>query len=483
VLNAPSENDAHVPLCVDLDGTLIRSDVLWESFVELWRRPRDAAQAVVAFLSGGKARFKTAVALAVPTDPAALPYRQDLLEFLQDERKNGRDVVLATATHKLNAERIASHLGVFTRVFASEDGVNLRGDTKRAVLEKAYGPKGFDYAGDSVVDLPVFSSARRSLLVSPSASLARRVAAAGTVERVFPRKPMSLFMVLRAMRVHQWAKNILIAVPLLAAHRVWDLGAWGQLALAFVAFGVVASGTYIFNDILDIRADRAHTHKRRRAIAAGDLQIPSALLLAGGLVALGFTMAATVLGRWFTVFLAIYMVLTLSYSLYLKQRLLVDVLGLSFLYMVRILAGSAVTGVMPSEWLLTFSLFIFVSLAFLKRVIEVTGNPQSSSSRSYAAVDMDTMRIVGVGTGLLAVLVFALYINNPEVRNLYRLPEALWMICPLMLYWIARIWFMAARGEVHHDPVVFALLDKRSYVIGLMVVAVAYFAKVGIGVR
>src|SRR5258708_12145282 len=477
----PTGNEPPVPLVVDLDKTLIRTDILWESVVQLWCSPVLALRAIVASVLHGKAAFKTAIAEKITIDPATLPYREDVLEFAKSQHAMGRDVILATATHRINAQRIANHVGVICRVFATEGGINLSGIHKRAGLESAYGKQGFDYVGDGRNDLAIFSVAREALLVDPSSSLLRRASAFGNVSRVFSEKRLDVKVVARALRLHQWTKNVLLAVPLLLAHMVLDLSAWISVVIAFCGFSLVASATYLINDLVDLQSDRTHPQKRFRPLASGRLAIPTGLILAIALGLVGFVLAIVFLPSGFVAYLVVYVTLTLSYSLDLKRRLFVDVLALAVLYTLRILAGGAAIGVGVSEWLLMFSLFLFISLAFLKRAIELKGDENNARvfGRGYFPVDLEIIRVIGVSSGLVSVLVLALYINSPAVSQLYRSPQILWLMCPLLIYWIARIWFLARRGIVDHDPVVFALFDSRSYFVGACGVVIVLLAKLG----
>ena len=478
----PISDRRPVPLCVDLDETLIRTDTLWESVIQLWRTPVVALRALTALLLDGKAAFKKVLAEAVTIDPAALPYRDDVLEFVRLEHAKGREVILATAAHRIVAQRVADHLGMFRKVFATEDGLNLSGVHKRAALEAAFGKRGFDYVGDSRKDLPVLAAAREALLIDPSRTLMKKASAAGNVSRVFSGKQATMTLVARALRLHQWAKNILLAVPLLAAHRVTDHHALTSIAVAFLGFGLVASATYLVNDLVDLQSDRRHAQKRFRPLARGQLTIRAALILAVLLGSLGFVLSIAFLPSGFVAYLVAYVALTLGYSFGLKRRLLVDVLALAVLYTLRILAGGAAIGVVVSDWLAMFSLFVFLSLAFVKRAIELKTSAGTApiSGRGYMPVDLETISIIGVSSGLVSVLVFSLYISSPAVSQLYRSPQVLWLVCPLLIYWIARMWFLAARGEVHHDPIVSTLLDWQSYVVGACGLAVVLLAKVGI---
>lgn len=471
-----------VPLCVDLDGTLIRTDVLWESVIQLWRHPLAALKALYVLCFRGKAAMKDYLAGVVSIDPASLPYREDVLSYITAQRDVGRSVVLATATQRDIAQRIADHLGVFEMVFATDTQVNLSSQAKRAALERAYGLKGFDYIGDSYKDVAVFAAARQSLLVDPSMRLAQRAESVGAVAHVFRLNTSKIKVLAKALRLHQWAKNALLVVPLLAAHQIFDVRVWVHVALAFLAFGLIASSTYLVNDLLDLSSDRQHARKRFRPLASGALSIPAGLLLAIGSATVGAAVTELFLPPVFGAYIAFYVVLTLSYSFFLKRRLMIDVLTLAVLYTLRILAGGVAVGIVVSEWLLMFSLFIFLSLAFLKRAIELAGAKSGGrlAGRGYALGDLDIVKTMGVSSGMLSVLVLALYVNSSAVTDLYHSPKILWLMCPLMIYWIARIWFLAGRDEVNHDPVVFALFDWRSYVIGALGLFIAFLAKVGV---
>jgi 4-hydroxybenzoate polyprenyltransferase/phosphoserine phosphatase len=478
------QTQANVPLVVDLDCTLVRTDTLWESIIQLWRMPVVATQAVVALLWRGKSAFKCVVAQAVTIDPATLPYRENVLEFVKGQHSLGREVVLATASHRIVAESVAHHLGLFSRVVATEHETNLTGATKGGVLQQLFGKGGFDYVGDHRKDLPVFAAAREAILVEPSKSLLQHASTVAAVSRVLSEERQDAARVAaKALRIHHWAKNILLAVPLLTAHLVGSVPAWTNISVAFLAFGLAASATYLLNDLADLQSDRLHAQKRFRPLASGQLPIPIGLLLATSLGILAFVISYTLLPAAFRIYLAVYVILTVAYSVDLKHRLFVDVLVLATLYTLRILAGGAAIGVAVSEWLLLFSLFIFVSLAFLKRDVELKGGQNEShiAGRSYSRIDSQAVTTMGISAGLMSVLVFCLYVNSPAVSQLYRSPQVLWLIALLLIYWIARIWFLAARGHIHQDPVVFALSDWRSHVVGAGTLLLLFIAKVGTG--
>ncbi|MGZ8915494.1 MAG: UbiA family prenyltransferase [Methylobacter sp.] len=469
-----------VPLCVDLDGTLILTDILWESVIKLWSNPIAAFCATWA-LRHGKAAMKGILAEAIPIDPASLPYREDLLAYLRTQHAEGRQLVLVTATHHIIAKRVADFLGIFSEVKASEGRLNLGGKNKRDVLVAAYGEGEFDYIGDHPKDLVIFSSARLALLADPTSNLKEKALKVAKIDKVFERQRNLVKIIIRALRVHQWAKNSLLGVPLITAHMVFNFEAWMDLLLAFICFSLLASATYLVNDLHDLPLDRKHQKKRFRPLASGDLPIPAGLVLAVCLIVVSFTLTLAFLPRLFLAVLIIYTFLTLAYSFILKQVLILDAMTLAILYTLRIIAGAAAIHVNLSEWLLMFSLFFFVSLALLKRYIELAGIDEGKiPGRGYMPTDIEAILSIGPTSGLLSVLVLAMYINSPAVSNLYQTPQALWMLCPLLIYWITRIWFFAKRGWVHHDPIVFALMDKRSYIVAAFAAVILMLASVNI---
>ncbi len=461
-----------VPLAVDLDGTLVQTDLLLESYLALLKQRPLALLMLPLWLLRGKARLKREIAKRVTLDVTCLPYREPLLSFLRAEHKAGRKLILATAADERFAQQIADHLGIFDTVLASDGATNLSGEAKTQALEAACGGP-FAYAGDAPVDLQVWRRARSAVLVGGGSKFASQLE---NVEHVFEdeRKSGRLFL---ALRLHQWAKNVLVFLPLVLAHQVTNLPLVLAAVVAFFAFGLCASAVYVQNDLLDLEADRHHARKRFRPFAAGTLPLKFGLVLAPALLVLAVA-AALALSPAFLGVLALYFVTTFSYSLYFKRKAILDVLLLAGLYTVRIVAGGVAVGVGVSPWLLAFSLFFFLSLAYVKRFTELRELPLESSlrSRGYTRGDLEGLADLGVASGYIAVLVVALYINSPGVRELYGTPEVLWLLCPLLVYWISRVWLLARRGEMHDDPVVFALRDRTSYVIGVLAAVVAAVA-------
>lgn len=468
------------PLCVDLDGTLIKSDTLMDSLLLLARSRPPALLRVPFWLLRGKAALKAQVAARVSLDVQHLPYNRALIEYLEVQRGEGRRLWLATGADRQLAARIADHLGLFEGVLASDGTTNLTAGNKLDGLQGAFGEQGYDYIGNAGVDLPLLQHAGTAMIANPSPALRTRLRTRGVaVERVFEDRPAPAKSMLRALRLHQWAKNVLIFLPVLLAH-VLRAGPLGRAALAFLSFSLCASATYIANDLLDIEADRRHPSKRARPFAAGDLPVlagvaMSALLLAGALA-----IAVPLLPLAFLVWLLLYLVATLSYSLYLKRVVLVDVILLSGLYAVRLLAGAAAAQVPISPWFGAFALFLFMSLAMVKRVSELQNTRARgqvpATGRGYLLSDIEQLRSFGTASAYAAVVVFSFYIGAHEVTSLYRHPYRLWLITPLMIYWLSRVWLLASRGELNEDPVIFAMTDRVSLLTGVLVAIVAALA-------
>lgn len=467
------------PLCVDLDGTLVKSDTLVDSLLVLTRRRPLKVFGLIPRLRHGKAAFKAYVTEQVQLDVAHLPYNRKLLTFLTEERARGRSLYLATGADERLAARVAEHLGIFSCVLGSDGVLNLTGNRKLDSLRSRLGPGEFDYVGNDMPDLPLLERAAEPLLANPSLRLRWKLKARGIrPARTFEERNRMQGALLQAMRPHQWTKNLLIFLPLLLAHVVSAPLLLAAL-LAFCCFSLAASATYILNDLLDIEADRQHPHKRLRPFASGDLQATTGLLAA----ALFFLLALAG-ARWlppaFLGWLLLYLATTVAYSLYLKRIELVDVVILSGLYTLRLLAGSAATHSHISPWLAGFSVFLFFSLAIVKRFAELE-NLRSSGAvprngRGYLVADLNQLRSFGTSSAFAAVVVFALYISSQEVTMLYRRPEMLWVIMPLMILWLCRVWLLASRGTLDEDPLVFALTDRMSLLIGVATVAIVVMA-------
>ena len=455
------------PLVVDLDGTLIRSDVLIESgFAYLKASPHRFYEPLLWLAREGKPGLKARLAGATNVDVAVLPYNAAVLEWLKAERKSGRTLILATASHERYAQAISAHLGLFDKTFASNENVNLSAHKKREKLVAEYGEKGFDYAGNSHDDIAVWQSANRAYVVNPSNGVERAARKIGNVERVIESRPPSAKTWAKSLRLHQWLKNLLIFVPLLAGHKLSSPDLAIAAIVAFLTFGLCASSVYLLNDLLDLEDDRHHPVKRRRPLASGALPLTWGLGLFPVLLVGSFAIAWLFLPWQFSVVLLGYYALTLAYSMYLKRQVMVDVVVLAMLYTIRIIAGTAAVDAQLTFWLLAFSMFIFLSLALVKRYAELHSMKErglvKTRGRGYVASDLSLISSLGTSSGYLAVLVLALYIQDGKTAGMYRHPQVIWLACPLLLYWVSRTWIIAHRGLMHDDPIVFAARDRVS---------------------
>jgi len=469
------------PLCVDLDGTLVKSDTLVDSLLVLARTRPALLFALPGRLLHGKAAFKEFVTSHVSLDVAHLPYNRTLLQFLHEERARGRTLSLVTGADVRLAERVAAHLGIFTGVLGSDGAVNLTGKRKLDRVRSQFGGGEYGYIGNDTPDLPMLAHAAEIMVANPSLSLRLRMRLRGIrPARTFDEGAGSLSTALRAMRVHQWAKNLLIFLPLLLAHpQVAVASRMLTALLAFFCFGLTASSAYIVNDLLDIEADRRHPQKLQRPFAAGDLPPIAGVCMAVVFLFLAF-LGARLLPVAFSGWLLLYLATTLAYSWYLKRIALLDVLVLSGLYTLRLFAGSAATASHISHWLAGFSVFLFFSLAIVKRFAELqnlrTSGLSPRNGRGYLVADTDQLRSFGTASAFAAVMIFAIYISSSDVVVLYRRAQLLWLIMPLMILWLCRIWLLASRGELDEDPFVFALTDRMSLAIGIAVAAITVLA-------
>lgn len=467
------------PLCVDLDGTLVKSDTLVDSLLVMCRKRPKELLGLPAALIKGKAAFKKYVTEHVTLDVVHLPYNREVLQYLQEQRAAGRSIYLATGANQVLAERVARHLGIFAGVLGSDGATNLTGNKKLDGLRNRLGPGPFDYIGNDTPDLPLMEHATEAMVANPSFALRRKLRSTPVKpSRYFRQQPHPLKSALKCIRPHQWAKNALIFLPIFLAH---SLTAAHLLAavLAFSCFCLAASATYIINDLLDIETDRNHPRKRFRPFASGDLSAAAGL----GIVLLFLTIAlvaARLLPTAFYAWLFVYLASTLSYSLYLKRVALLDVLVLSGLYTMRLIAGGAATHTPISNWLSGFSVFLFLSLAIVKRFAELenlrASNATPKNGRGYLVADIEQIRAFGTASSFAAVVVFANYISGQNVVTLYHKPSLLWLIAPLMTLWLMRVWLLASRGDLNEDPVVFALTDRMSLLIGAAVAVIAWLA-------
>ncbi len=467
------------PLVVDLDGTLVNSDLLIESAFVLARHSPQSLVRLPAWLRAGRATLKAEIARRADLGIADLPYNPALIEFLREEKAGGRTLILATAANEKYAHQVADHLGLFDAVLASDDETNLSGQKKLDALNRHLDGGAFDYAADHEADSVIWRRAREAILVNAGPKLDKRTRADANVSATFAPEPAEWRIWLRALRVHQWLKNALIFVPLLAAQQLGDIGTVTMAVLAFIAYCLLASSVYLLNDLVDLGDDRQHPRKRERPFASGRLPLLHGVVAIPALIVAAFAIAAF-LPPFFWLVLAVYFGLTLAYSLALKQVALLDVLTLAGLYTLRVIAGGAATGVELSFWLLALSMSIFLSLAMAKRCTELLVMAEHSGDaplgRGYVAADLPPLRSLGTAAGYSSVVILALYINSPGITDYYSHPARIWLLCPVVLYWISRIWLKTLRGQMHDDPIVFAARDTGSRICLLVGAAIMILA-------
>ena len=463
-------------LAVDMDGTLIKTDVMQESVIAFIVANPLNVFLILLWWTRGRARLKEQLARRAPElNPAELPYNTEFLRYLKAQQ---RPLILATAAHRIHAEAVAAHVGIFQSVIATENDHNLIGANKAQRLADEFGDGQFAYAGDSRNDIAVWKRAGEVIMVNPVAAARRARRRHFPNARVFDERannPPTAWR--RALRPHHYLKNLLVFVALIGGHQITSLPALGAAALAFLVFCLLASATYLINDVFDIAHDRRHPHKKSRPIAAGEINIFSALIAAAGLLAAATAVTAAALPAEFALVAAAYVAATTAYSLALKRLLLVDVLSLSLLFTLRILGGGAAILIELSFWLLAFSIFVFMSLALLKRYVDLASSGEGHFfGRAYRGEDGAVVMALGVGAGMISALVLALYINSDTVRERYDHPEVVWLALPLVLYWVARLWVLGARREMTVDPLVFVFRDRASWAVAALVLALAYLA-------
>lgn len=463
--------NARETLVVDLDGTLLRSDMLFESFWSAFSKDWRSPFLSVAALLAGRAALKRHLASTSAVEASTLPYDEKVLAFIQSWRDAGGKTALVTASDSAFAEAISAHLGLFDEAYGSDGRLNLKGDRKGQFLEERFGAQGFSYMGDNKADLAIWKRAAGAITVNAPAALRREAERdCGRVEHLVT-ETRSVKPYIKALRPHQWLKNLLVFLPMLAAHQFDGPTAVLSL-LAFVCFSLVASSVYVLNDLLDLAADRAHPRKRMRPFASGSIPIAHGTWMAAGLLLLGGLLAMSISPAFVLTMIAYY-ALTTSYSLNLKRRMVIDICVLAGLYTARIVAGGVATGIPLSVWLLAFSVFFFLALAAVKRQAELIdsaerGNLQPSG-RGYTVDDLPIITMIPIASGYVSVLVLTLYVNSPAVVEIYAHPEALWGVCAVLLYWITRTVMVAHRGNMHDDPVVYAAKDRISQICFLVI--------------
>jgi len=469
-----------IPLVVDLDGTLLRTDLFLEAALRLIKQNPSLALMFPIWLLKGRAHLKSRIFDRVQIDVSLLPLHGELLTWLRAEKTRGRRLILATGSDDQKARSVVQPLELFDLVLGSDGERNLKGRKKLRRLVETCGDQ-FDYVGNSSSDLEIWKCCRHAVLVDAPKRVERSARRSAQVMQVFRTPFAGLRETLHAMRCHHWVKNLLLFVPAITSHTIFDEAVAQGAALAFLSFSFCASAAYIANDLLDLEEDRRHDVKKRRPFASGQMSIGSGLLLALACLLAGVGIAGFV-PRAFLAVLAIYIALTCLYSFFLKRLLVVDVLTLAFLYTLRIVAGSQATGIVLSLWLLSFAFFLFLSLAFLKRAGDLVqhraNNRDIVPGRGYTTTDLDAVSIAGVCSGFLSSLVLTLYINSDSVQLLYRRPALLWGLQPILLYYITRLWIICLRGELTDDPIEHTAREPSTYgaaVLAVLVLLAATF--------
>lgn len=452
----------------DLDGTLLRTDVFAESVVRLSLRKPWLVLAVIWWLRKGRGYCKGRVAMLAAPMWTTWPVREAVRDRIASDCAAGEPVLLATAAHHLVAEKVAAAVGLFDGVIASTDTHNLKGTAKLEAIRRWTADQacdGYSYAGDSAADLPIWSEANHIIAVAPSVWLRRRLVMLGKPLEVVDEMVSPLTSIVRALRPHQWVKNVLVFVPMIVGQRL-AVANLVQSSIGFIVFCLTASAVYVLNDLSDLDADRLHHKKQTRPFASGELSVHAGVGMVAILLACALCVALVALPPVFLMVMAGYFVANVAYSAFLKKRPIFDVLMLATMYVVRLEAGGAATGIPLSPWLLAFSLFFFTSLAFAKRYAELqriaAHGGLGAAGRGYKVVDCETILSLGTASGYVAIMVLALYMNSDQMRALYGDSRLLWLICPFVMYWITRVWLLARRGVMDEDPVVFAFHDRAS---------------------
>ena len=473
---------SNLPLCVDLDGTLIYSDLLLESFLLLIKKKPLYIFLILYNFLKGKAALKAYIAKHININPSLLPYNTTFLRWVREQKAQGRNIWLCTASNEKLAHSISNHLNFFSGIFASTDTINLSGEIKSKRLVEHFGEKAFDYCGNHFIDLAIWKKSHAAIIVNSNSHLINITGNHVQISKVFPSKKHSKIKLLcKALRLHQWIKNILVFLPLIAAHQWLNTQKLYYAFLAFLSFSLIASSAYLVNDMFDLDNDRLHPRKRNRPFASGELSLMYGLIGAPVLFIIACSIAQF-LPNFFIGVLFFYYILTLIYSLRLKRIVLVDTIVLATLYTSRIIAGGLALNIPLSFWLLTFSIFLFLSLSFVKRYAELKAiqlssrQPLKTKGRGYHTDDMPIIHSYGVSSGYLSVLVLALYINSPMVIKLYRYPERISFLCILLLYWISWIWLQTHRGYMDDDPLIFALKDKVSLIVLALSITIIVYA-------
>jgi len=471
----------HRPLFVDMDGTLVSTDTLWESCLLFLKRHPLRLWKIFIWLFHGKAYFKEQIALNVSLNAELLPYKDEVVKYISHAKAKSRDVYLITAANQRIASSVSKKIKIFTSAIGSDSKMNLKGKNKLEAIRNIIGTNKFDYIGDSKVDIPIWNEAHTAIIGSNKDKLANMLKKDKDKIVILPTCRTNFFKKwIKALRLHQWSKNGLLFLALFMSHRIIEINLLKQTVIAFFSFSLSASAVYILNDLFDLETDRKHPSKKNRPFAAGHLSIANGVLAIPILIIISFVLAIGFLPIAFAIILIIYLFTTTSYSLYLKEQLFLDVVILGALYTLRVIAGGLAVGIEVSTWLLGFSMFFFLSLAFMKRYADLllmkNNKQRELFGRGYSVIDLDIVQKLGISSGFISLLILALYIKGDQVMILYTLPELIWLTIPILLYWLMRMWFVTHKGKMTDDPIIFAIKDKSSYVMFLMIIIILFVA-------
>jgi 4-hydroxybenzoate polyprenyltransferase/phosphoserine phosphatase len=463
-------------LFVDLDGTLINTDLIFETFFSLFKKNILAPIFCFSkFLIGGIPSLKKFLFENSAISVSNLPYNQDVLEYINSwkEKYQGEVILISASDHRL-VQKVADYLEIFDAAHGTID-INLKSDNKLKKILEISGTHTFDYMGNSRDDLVIFKLSRKSFLVNPTLFLRKKAKNLSDSITLIENKRKLFFSFIKLIRLHQWVKNLLLFAPMILG-KLYGLDQLPDLVLAFVSFSLMASSFYIFNDLLDIESDRQHAYKKSRPFAAGEISIQS------GIIIFPLLIFASIFLSWnlsfnFQIILILYAISTFMYSQYFKRVPILDIFFLSYLYVLRIMAGALIINADISSWLITFSVFFFLFLSSLKRYIEINKSSDLSlSSRGYVSHDKDFIFQLSSFSGLISVLVICLYIDSQQALEIYSSVYVLWFIPFILMYWIIDILFNAHRGSVHDDPVVYVITDKKSYICLIIFLIILIFA-------
>ncbi len=466
-----------VPLFVDLDGTLLKTDIMFEAMLLLLKKNILYCLSILLWLAKGRAHLKYQLSNRVDIPVATLPLNTEFLEYLQTQKKKNRKLILISASSQKAVDQIKSHMKIFDAAFGSDANVNLKGKTKLEKIKMLTDGKSFAYAGNSRVDAVIWNEASQAIIVNCEVKATNSKKFENAL-RFDPPEP-ALGQLLRSVRPHQWLKNLLVFIPLILSHQLSDTGLISVLFVTFISFSLCASSVYLMNDLFDLEHDRNHLSKFNRPFASGNLSIVTGLIAGPCLFTLGAITAFYLPFNFLIVFFA-YGLINFAYSFYLKKIFMLDVVVLAFLYTLRIIAGAESIELQPTFWLLGFSFSLFLGLAMVKRVAElfnvISAGNKKIEGRAYSKDHMSFLSITGVLSTAIAVAIFAFYITDPKTTELYSAPLFLWAIFPLLSYLLFRIWKNALKGEMSEDPVLFALTDQVGQILVVCCGIILWFA-------